>query len=241
MTRTWRPRRLVPALVVVAVVVVALVVWGVSRAGTPAGDPTAVVTPAPEATVAPSTPAPTGAGGVEGDGGGDAAGDVPGAPTPTQPGEPAEPAPEVLELLAEIEPGTVHLPPVEPGEIAHIAEGVTVTLDAVDQVNAQASGRGEVSGPAVALRFTLTNAGDGPLTLDDAVVNLYVDAGVSGSLYASDPRADPFAGTVEPGGSVSATYVVSLPQRSDGTLVVSLSVGPGAPTPLFTTTVSEES
>ncbi len=128
---------------------------------------------------------------------------------------------------------------MEAGEIAQTPTGVTVSLDAVERVDAQASGPGEIAGPALALTVTLTNGSAGTLTLDDVVVNLYGQEGAPGSLFPSEPRTRPLAGELAPGARSTGTYVVSVPSSSSGRVIASVFVGAGVPSPLFTTVLEE--
>lgn len=208
--------------------------------------------------VAPPAPDPS-AGTDPGTGTGDDAGptdpspDAGAAPDPgTAPAPEATPAPEVelppLDSAADvaaampvIEGDLGHLQPAKPGEIVQIDPGVTVALDRVERVDAQVSGPGEVSGPAVVLTVSVTNGSTSPLTLDGAVVNLYGQGGTPGSVYSSDPRVRPLTGDLDPGAQQSGTYVLSLPSTIDGELVVSVSLGVDLPTPVFIATVLQES
>lgn len=193
----------------------------------PGGVPTPTASPAPD----PSSTAV-----VPGDGG-------PAEPAPTAAPTPGPtlsgPVGELAATVGEIEAGQDHLAPVEAGEIAQTPTGVTVSLDAVERVDAQASGPGEIAGPALALTVTLTNGSAGTLTLDDVVVNLYGQEGAPGSLFPSEPRTRPLAGELAPGARSTGTYVVSVPSSSSGRVIASVFVGAGVPSPLFTTVLEE--
>lgn len=231
-----RRRGLIAAAVAVVAVLAAALLLGRTAGDDPgAVGPTAGPTADPAAGPVP-TPSPTGGGEPT-----DLATADPGA----SPAEP-EPAPratgaagELAAAVAEIEAGQRHLPPVPAGEIVAVPSGPTVSLDAVERVEAQASGPGEVAGPALALTVTVTNGAGGPLTLDDVVVNLYGQEGAPGSLFVSDPRMQPLTGELAPGDRATGTYVLSLPPTDDGQLIVSVAVGADVPTPLFTTVLEE--
>ena len=229
------------ALGLVVVLVVRLAAGGPDTSGTafptgptagPTADPAATPRPTPSS-AGDASDAPTGTAT-------DAPAD-PAAPTQEPAGQPTAtgPAGELAAAVEEIEAGQEHLPPVEAGEMAEIGQGVTVTLERVERVEAQASGPGEVSGPALALTVAVTNGGTGALTLDDVVVNLYGQDGAPGSLFSAEPRTRPLAGELAPGARATGTYVLSVPPADDGRLIVSVSVATDVATPLFTTALEE--
>lgn len=147
-------------------------------------------------------------------------------PTPAPSAEPVpEPAPEHVLQAAEVpqdDPATVfveddfvELPPVGIDEEADYGNDVTVTLDDVERVDGTGAGPGEVAGPSVLVTLTLHNDSDKAVDLGAVVVDMYTESGALGTPLLGDERTAVFEGRARPGRSVSATYVMRVPDPSN--------------------------
>jgi len=197
----WFRRRLplaAAALVLVAAVVAAALVLG-GRAGGETGDRDAAGTTA-AGTSAPATTAP---------------------PPPLVP--PADPnaQPVVADQLPAALPAAALDEPV-------VLEGVTVDVPAIEAIDAEAQGKGSISGPAVRVTVRLQNGTAAPLVLDDAVVTLVFGADSAPASPVEDPSSVPFSGTVAPGDEGEGVYVFRVPANQRGAVTVQVAVRPGA-------------
>jgi hypothetical protein len=151
------------------------------------------------------------------------------APAPEEPA-PAPPA-------AATEPVTADsLPPALP-EAALDApvdvEGVTAALAAVQPIEARATGRGNVAGPALLVSVRLTNGGGTPLDLAGVTVNLSSGADRTPGSPVEDARRAPLGGILEPGASAEGTYAFSVPVEGRDVVTVEVAPRPGAPIAVF--------
>ena len=134
--------------------------------------------------------------------------------------EPVPPASPVVPV-AQDDPATLfveddfeELPPVDLDAEADYGNAVTVTLDGVERVEGKGAGAGEVAGPSVLVTLTLRNDSDEKVDLGAVVVDLYTEAEALGTPLLGDERTKVFEGVVAPGKSVSATYVMRVPDPS---------------------------
>jgi hypothetical protein len=128
-----------------------------------------------------------------------------------------------------------NLPPVGLGQASDYANGVTARLVSITPMNATARGRGEISGPALAVAVELTNGGSSPVTLDAIGVNAYSGSDGAPAVPMLDGATQPLHGTLDAGRSMTATYVFAVPtaQRTDLTVTVSQGAGREATTAVF--------
>lgn len=212
---------------VVAVLVVAGVAWGLAARGgdASAGAPPGTTTsPSATAATSPAAPAPTDAG-------------PPAEPAATGPaGAPAPDAPSTEGTAADAPP-TTYVPVTEPAVAldapAAFATGVTARLTAVESVQGEARGPGEVAGPAVRVAVELTNATGAPVGLDATVVNVYAGAELVPGEPLSGPGVSPLTGTLAPGATTTARYVFAVRPELRGRLQVTVSYDPAVTTVLF--------
>lgn len=123
-------------------------------------------------------------------------------------------------------------PPVGLDAVADFGAGVTVTLDRIKQVDVQAQGPGEVSGPAPVLTLTVTNRSDALARLDAVSVNLTGANGDPGVVMAGPPAA-PLAGSLDVGGRASGVYVFAIDPADLSAIRVEASYSTRAPTVVF--------
>jgi hypothetical protein len=116
------------------------------------------------------------------------------------------------------------LPPVELDQEADFGDGVTARVTGVRAVDAEASGAGEIGGPALAFTIELDNRTTEQLPLDTVtVLMVYGGADTPAIPILGDPRARPFSGRLEPDAAKSGVYIFTVPEdgRDDVTLTVS--------------------
>jgi hypothetical protein len=222
--RRRRVAAAVVALLVAALVVVALGLRdrdgddaSAAEARSTAGATTAATTgatPAPSATSVPTATATAG------------------AATPA-----AEPAVDSGAAVGPTEGGDVTptaLPEVPLDAPAAVGNGVVATLPAIDAVEGQASGPGNVNGPALRVTVRVQNGTDQPIALDGVAVNLYHGADRTPASPLDDAAEQPFAGTLAAGQSADAVYVFSVPADVRDAITVEVGYEAGAPLLLFT-------
>ncbi|MBB2923960.1 hypothetical protein [Cellulomonas cellasea] len=209
------PRARAAVLALAAAVVLALVAWGLARTGgggpdgaSGAASPTP--TSSPSASPDPSqTPLVAGA---------------------TTDGAEPEAAPE------EAAPVTVPPPAAAPasgtvaaavGAAAEVAPQVTVTVDALERIQGDGEGPGQVDGPAVRFTVRVSNGSAGELSLVGAVVNAYFGAGQTPGVQLNGSGSAALPSTVAAGAEATGTYVFLLPADATTTRVEVYSV-PGA-------------
>lgn len=111
-----------------------------------------------------------------------------------------------------------------------------MTAEVLDARAATGTGHGvgEVSGPAVLLELRLTNRSGSAVPVAGAVVNAYygTDTVPAGPLLG-DRRSAPFEGTVRAGGTVSGTYVFTVPEEGRRHLRIEISYAPTSPVVVF--------
>ena len=138
---------------------------------------------------------------------------------------------------ATAEPGPATPAPL-PTETARIDQpvvfgsGVTVSVRGVDAVSVKAETPGEVSGAAVRVTLTVKNDTTQPLDLGSAVVTLTADHDGFG-VGTTAGGAQPFTGTVAPGGAADATYVFMLDPAQGRAVTVSVNYAAGEPVAVF--------
>jgi len=138
--------------------------------------------------------------------------------------------------------GTVEdvVEPGEPGPVVEVAvteeadlgPGVSASIQSVKNITVDAKTPGEIAGPAVAVKLSVSNASDEAIDLSTAMVSLTNADELLGQPTTSDPYS-PFFGALEPGDSATATYVFLLPEDARSGIAVSFQYVAGAPIALF--------
>lgn len=123
------------------------------------------------------------------------------------------------------EPESVEtLPAVDLDEDADFGNGITARVAKVRAVNAEASGAGEISGPAVAVTIELENGTAKKLDLGTVNVQMvYGDDDTPALPVFGDSRADSFSGSLKPDATKKGVYIFTVPKdaRGDATITVS--------------------
>lgn len=127
----------------------------------------------------------------------------------TQPGPPPPPG-----AVGEPRVGISALPAVPPGDAARFADvPVTATVRAVTAVKVEAQGPGEIVGPGASVVVDVTNDSAADIEATAFTVNAYRPDG-SPLNPSSAPPAMAFTGVVEPGATISGTFVFQLGDAS---------------------------
>jgi hypothetical protein len=194
---------------VLLVLVVGAVVLGRGN-GAPGGEPGAAATSGSAASSASAAP-----GGSAGSG------------TPA----PGEAAP--TGVVGSVDAPPPSLPQVSLQETAAVGDGVTVAVAAIESFQGQATGPGNVNGPALRVTLRITNGTGGDIALDGVAVNVAYGDSVTPASPLDDPSRAPFSGSVAPGKSAEGAYVFSVPSGAADPAVVEVGYRPGAPLVVF--------
>lgn len=119
--------------------------------------------------------------------------------------------------------------------------GVRARITAIEAVEGEARGPGEVGGPSLRLTVEVDNATDAPLVTRDAVLNVYHGPDATPATALGAPGAQALPREVPAGASATARYVVNVPEAGRDQLRVELVTGPGAAVLLFTGAVDPAS
>lgn len=128
-------------------------------------------------------------------------------------------------------------PAVALDEPGNFGRGVDIALESTQKITTEARLPGEISGPGVALTFTITNGSDAPIDLSSVVVDV-ADAKGRPAIGITAPPAAPFSGELAPGERATGVYVVTLPTGSTGPVSISVTYSSQAPVVVFTGTPS---
>ncbi|MGN6427594.1 MAG: hypothetical protein ACTHMF_12310 [Leifsonia sp.] len=213
-----RRTRNVVLLAVAAVVVIGLATagiwWGVANGS--ASSPVAAESPSSPAPAPHSSASPT-----------------PSAPKPST----AKPAPTATSKPT-AQPGAAGaaLPQREPIALSTkttVDKGVTVTMSKLEAVKGEASGPGEVAGPAIRFTLVFANPGAAAYGSQPIVVNAYYGQDNTPALPLSGPGATTLAASIPAHSSASATYVFTVPEDQRGSVTITVDYQAGAPAIAF--------
>lgn len=203
----------------------ALVALGLTGCGPTAVDPgatpvaseTAVATPTPAPSSAPVASDPPAAGPTI----------PPGATAVPAPGAGATPGPDGPTEAAALPTTTAAL-----DEAITFDTGMVVEIVAVDPITVTAETPGEMDGPALRVSVAARNQSGEAQEVDSAVVSLVTaDGEVGVGTTAGSPS--PLSGMVEPGATVSGTYVFMLDPASGRDVTVTVNYAAGEPLAVF--------
>ncbi|WP_157498572.1 hypothetical protein [Geodermatophilus sp. Leaf369] len=125
-------------------------------------------------------------------------------------------------------------PPVGLQDEGAAGDGVTGALVDLTAVDGQATGPGNVAGPALRVTVQLTNGTGTAMALDSVTVTATHGPDAVPASPLDDPAVVVFSGSLEPGASAEGVYVFSVPLDSRGVFSVQVSHGVGAPYMVFT-------
>lgn len=217
-----RRRRLVAAAVG-AVLVAALVVLG-SVLGR-GEDATAAGSQAAATSAASPSASPTG---------------DPATTDPTaEPGPAATPDPAAQEDPASSPaPGGLDQPPPSlpavPLDEEVPVQGVTASLTRIESIQGEATGPGNVNGPALRVTVRLANGTGADLGVDGVTVDLVYGADRTPGSPLDDVSQAPFAGVLRPGEAAEGTYVFRVPSGEQDDVTIGVGSAAGAPIAVFT-------
>lgn len=123
-------------------------------------------------------------------------------------------------------------PPVPLDQAASAKPDVVVAISEVRQISARAQVPGEVGGPAVSLRVSVTNQSGEPAPLDQAVVALTDARGNPGQEMSADP-ARPVTGVLPPGEAADGVYVFTVDPAHLDPVTVTVTLAGETPVLLF--------
>jgi len=154
------------------------------------------------------------------------------APVPATPVEvPAPVDPGVPTAAPDADLGAIDQPVAPPAAIDEPREqdGVEAVVTGLESVAGEAEGIGQIGGPAVRFRISVTNNTSAALDLMDALVT--VEAGLDGEPATEliGPGAVPFPESVAPGGQATATYVFSVAPELRSRILIRFNYSAAAP------------
>lgn len=174
-------------------------------------------------------------------GGGDASTDPSSAPGSTsEPGPTSEPGDagsgDDAADGASTAPGDAPVdreqPPVALDASPVLVDEVTLRVESLTSVDAEAALPGEVAGPGVSVTVVVDNAGDEPLDLSTTVVNVYSGAALTPGNAVSTGTS-PFPGRVDGGSTATGTYVFTVPAEERDAVRVTVDAAVDLPTIVF--------
>ncbi|KGH43991.1 hypothetical protein IN07_23430 [Modestobacter caceresii] len=219
--RTWS---LLGALVVVVAVASAFLAVGDRRAP---GDVTSPVAGSTAATTA--GPAPGATDPASGATAPDARSSDTAAPAPPAGGPPTSAADPVT-IAQELPPDLPAVALEEPVPV----DGLTIEVASIEGIDGQATGPGNIAGPAVRVTVRVTNDSATDMSLGAAVVNLFHGPEATPASPLEDPSQEPFSGTLRPGASADGVYVFTLATGDRDSVTVQVGHAPGASYAVFT-------
>lgn len=182
---------------------------------------------APAATTAPPTPAP----------------EAPAEAKPAEPpaagpapAKPGDPAPVDRRNKSDEELATIEQPVARPVPLAEtkvVKSGVSATISELQAVEGEATGIGEVAGPALRFKVTVVNNTAAEISLDTAVINVSYGADNSPASSLSGPDTVPFPATVPAGSSAVGVFVFGVPKDARNAVKIYLNLDAETPIAAF--------
>jgi hypothetical protein len=145
-------------------------------------------------------------------------------PGPTAPVAPPTPG-NITDIVPAVEPTL--LPEVALTDSATPADGITISLTDLSQVDAQTHVPGEVSGPAVRVSIEIGNSGAQPVDLTSVVVELSDSDGAPG-IPVSTADSKSFDGMLDPNASITGVYVFRVPVDRRDPILIAVSYAAGS-------------
>jgi hypothetical protein len=143
---------------------------------------------------------------------------------PPAPGDASQTVPAVEQTV---------LPAIPLSATATPIPGISIALERIATVDAQAHVPGEVSGPAAQITVDVRNDTDAAVDIESVGVDLTDSAGEPGIAVTTD-ASNPFAGSLDPGASATGVYVFRVPTDARNPVLVTVSYTPGATVAQFT-------
>ena len=112
-------------------------------------------------------------------------------------------------------------------------DGIRVALTAIESVQGEAAQPGEVSGPAIRVTVTITNATKRAFDAGASVVNAYYGAQLTPAGTLVKPGGVPLYGRLAPGESTYGVYLFRIPVDARGDVTITVDYQSAAPTVVF--------
>ena len=113
-------------------------------------------------------------------------------------------------------------------------QGVTASLTRIESIQGEATGPGNVNGPALRVTVRLANGTGADLGVDGVTVDLAYGADRTPGSPLDDVSQAPFAGVLRPGGAAEGTYVFRVPSGEQDDVTIGVGSAAGAPIAVFT-------
>jgi hypothetical protein len=114
-----------------------------------------------------------------------------------------------------------------------VVDEVTATLPEIEEITGQATGPGDVAGPALRVTVRIQNGTQEAIALDEVSVNAYYRADLTPAPPLNDPSASAFFGPLPAGEAAEAVYVFRVPPEQRGQVTLEVGYRPGAPLAIF--------
>jgi hypothetical protein len=125
------------------------------------------------------------------------------------------------------EPPIVAADPIPIEATAQPDPGVSVSVGGFEAVQGEAQFAGDVAGPAIRFKVSVTNGTAATVSLATTLVNVFYGAGQSPASELQKPGAVPLPAEVAPGATATGTVVFTVPEdeRDDVLITVDYRVG----------------
>jgi hypothetical protein len=154
---------------------------------------------------------------------------VPGDPVSSEPAPTNPPTPEPSGPTAEATDLPPALSAVGLTDEAAVGDGVTGRLVSIEAVQGDGEGVGNIDGPSLLVTVELTNGTDAPVSFDAVAAEAYTGADLTPATLLDDPQGNPLRGTVDPGESITGSYVFYVPESDRGDVTIQVGYQAGAP------------
>lgn len=154
----------------------------------------------------------------------------PASPVPTQASRTAPVPPPTTGSTGEtVPPGAAaETTPAGSADSVALSSAVTVSVEAVERRRVKAISPGEVTGPGIVLRLSITNDSDAAIDVSSASVTLLYGKANSVATPTTAEPSRPFGGQIGPGETTRSAYVFEVPQRSVSPLAILVQYQAGA-------------
>lgn len=153
------------------------------------------------------------------------------------PGASASPDPSASPSTPPVDPdfGQPVIDTVPHNGTANFGDGVTAQIVELSNITVEATGAGEVSGPAIRVVVRLSNTSAAAVSVASVSVNgFYGEARQPASPLLSAPDQIAFSGTLAAGASAEGAFVFSVPEADRANFFVTVSKDASSPLVLFT-------
>lgn len=126
------------------------------------------------------------------------------------------------------------LPAVGWDEPVSSDNGLSVRVVSVRGISAQGNGRGQVSGPALALTVRVTNDSADAVSLNGLEVNVAFGRDQTPASPVDDPSASPLGGSLGSHDSAEGRYTFTVPTDARDTVTATIGLEADSPRLVFT-------